>query len=374
MTNYITRDESAMYYECGYSADNAILLRLNDEIKFITDARYSGEAKEICLDSKSSNIHNKSERQLQNSKHIEIIESSDLLKTAIEILTKKHIKAITYDPTRMNVAEFQALQSSGISLESSPNFTQKMRIVKSESEILILKEAQRLNLKAFTTFADFLNTSGEGKSEKFLHYKIADILGDCGQFPLSFEPIVGINGNAAKPHALPSGDILQNGDSILLDCGLKYERYCADCTRSGAFIRGEFAFSKEQDFTRIDSKILGENAAKISQSEKQKIYDIVRKAQEFAITNLRAGMSGKEIDALARGVIEAAGYGAHFVHSTGHGIGLDIHEMPFISRRSESVIENGMVFSIEPGIYIQGVFGIRIEDLVVVKNGRAEIL
>ena len=98
------------------------------------------------------------------------------------------------------------------------------------------------------------------------------------------------------------------------------------------------------------------------------------KAQEFCIENLRAGMSGKQVDALARGVIEKEGFGEYFSHSTGHGIGLDIHEQPFISARSETIIEDGMVFSIEPGIYIPQYYGVRIEDLVVVKNGRAWVL
>ncbi|WP_334090475.1 M24 family metallopeptidase, partial [Helicobacter typhlonius] len=106
----------------------------------------------------------------------------------------------------------------------------------------------------------------------------------------------------------------------------------------------------------------------------QKIYDIVLKAQEEAISKARSGMSGKQIDALARNIIEKSGYGAYFVHSTGHGVGLDIHELPRISRLSEECVEDGMVFSVEPGIYLPQEFGVRIEDLVVMKNGRAEVL
>lgn len=106
----------------------------------------------------------------------------------------------------------------------------------------------------------------------------------------------------------------------------------------------------------------------------QKIYDTVLKAQEHAIKHARVGMKAKEIDALARGVIEEAGYGSYFVHSTGHGIGLDIHELPIISKRSETVIEEGMVFSVEPGIYIPHHYGVRIEDLVVMREGKARVL
>ena len=113
---------------------------------------------------------------------------------------------------------------------------------------------------------------------------------------------------------------------------------------------------------------------KFNKSKHQKIYDIVRKAQETCISKIRAGMKASEVDKLARDVIENAGYGKYFLHSTGHGIGLDIHELPIISSRSNDIIENGMVFSVEPGIYLAGEFGVRIEDLVVIENNRAQVL
>ncbi|MFA6685054.1 MAG: M24 family metallopeptidase, partial [Arcobacteraceae bacterium] len=106
----------------------------------------------------------------------------------------------------------------------------------------------------------------------------------------------------------------------------------------------------------------------------QKIYDIVLKAQRNAIENARVGMKASEIDALARSVIENAGYGKYFVHSTGHGVGLDIHEYPTISSKSDVIIEENMVFTIEPGIYLDGDMGVRIEDMVVMKGGRAEVM
>ncbi|HID69573.1 MAG TPA: M24 family metallopeptidase, partial [Desulfobacterales bacterium] len=106
----------------------------------------------------------------------------------------------------------------------------------------------------------------------------------------------------------------------------------------------------------------------------QKAYDLVRKAHDTAIEKARSGMTGSQIDRLAREVIENGGMGDYFVHSTGHGVGLDIHEMPYISSRSQTVVEDGMVFTIEPGIYIPGEFGIRIEDMVVMQRGRVEVL
>lgn len=353
--DFITRDESIMYYLCGYSADNAIFMRFGSELKFITDARYSTEAHELC----KKNIA------------LEIIECNDLLREAKQQITTNNIKTLCFDPIRMCVEEYYGLKDI-VALIPTPNFTQIMRIQKTDEEIAILQQAQKTNIHAMHAFSQYVAKHGVGKSEQFLWYKISDILGNFGKYPLSFEPIVGIEGNAAKPHALPSATtFLKNGNTLLLDCGIKYQRYCADCTRTALFYNDALTFQKEQNFMVLENS---ENKSKLSANEKQKIYDIVKKAQTNTIENIRAGMSGKEIDSIARGVIDKSGYGKYFTHSTGHGIGLDIHEMPFISRRSETIIEDGMVFSIEPGIYIPQTFGVRIEDLVVIQNGKAVIL
>lgn len=353
--DFITRDESIMYYLCGYSSDNAIFMRFGSEFKFITDARYSTEAYELC----------------KKDIALEIIESSDLLAEAKKQIIQHNIKSLCFDPMRMCVEEYYSLKDS-VLLMPTPNFTQIMRIKKSDEELEILKQAQILNLQAIHEFGTYITKQGNGKSEKFLWYKIADTLSNYGQYPLSFEPIVGIEGNAAKPHVLPSNTtFLQNGDTLLIDCGLKYKRYCADCTRTALFYNNSIVFEKEQDFMILDKNT---NKNRLETAEKQKIYNLVKKAQIATIENIRAGMSGKEIDSIARNIIEKGGYGKYFTHSTGHGIGLDIHEMPFISRRSETIIEDGMVFSIEPGIYIPQTFGVRIEDLVVIKQGRAIVI
>ncbi len=195
---------------------------------------------------------------------------------------------------------------------------------------------------------------------------------------------------------------------MLFDAGIKYKRYCSDMTRTAAVCK-DMHFGKEQKFkNRLHSKIYeivlkaqektiskarsgmsGKDIDAIARNEIEKsgygkyfvlhskIYEIVLKAQEKTISKARSGMSGKDIDAIARNEIEKSGYGKYFVHSTGHGVGLDIHELPRISRLSEDRIdriEDNMVFSIEPGIYLPNEFGVRIEDVVVMRNGRAEIL
>jgi len=175
---------------------------------------------------------------------------------------------------------------------------------------------------------------------------------------LSFDPIVAIGSNAAKPHALPTKRVLRRGDLLLLDAGLKYQRYCSDRTRTVRIGR-DFTFRTKQNFE--NKKI-------------QKAYDTVRKAHDKAISKARSGMRARDVDALARDVIDRAGFGKYFVHSTGHGVGLDIHEMPYISSRSRTKIADGMVYTVEPGIYIPGQFGIRIEDMVVMIDGKAKVL
>lgn len=384
---FITQDESAQYFEVGYSCDNAILLCLGDERVFITDARYTTEA--------SENL----------SSGVELVQSNNLLESAINILSKSAIKSLSFDSTQLSVSAFEKLKSTlQIELKPAPNFHQMLRICKSEQEISLIKESQRLNKEAYKRFAKIIDEicsdtnsayqkvfldDKHSLSEKELFAIAKVVLENGGKYDLSFCPILAINQNAAKPHALPSDKKLQNGDLLLFDAGIKYKRYCSDMTRT---TRINFGF---EDFARkdFDSRDFGcKNGGKQKSSEAkssgthfdksqtfankelQKIYDTVLKAQEACIKNLRAGMSGKQIDALAREVIQKAGFGKYFSHSTGHGIGLDIHEQPFISTRSETIIEDNMVFSIEPGIYIPQHYGVRIEDLVVVRGGKAEVL
>ncbi|PAF42632.1 M24 family metallopeptidase [Helicobacter sp. 11S03491-1] len=341
---YLTLDENAQYFECGYSCDNAVVLNIQGDKFFITDSRYTLEAQ-------------------QNTKNTQVIQADDLLACACGIFNKNSIQNILFDPNQMTFAHYEKLKSllkSSINLMGVANFHQFKRIIKTDEEIKWIKKSQKLNEQAYEHFSKYLYGYGHLMSEEIMFYHAKNFLSYQGKYELSFYPILGINGNAAKPHALPSPkDRLKYGDLLLFDAGIKYKRYCSDRTRTAYFTKEGIDFKKHQKFK--DKKL-------------QKIYDTVLSAQEKTIELLRSGMSGKEIDGIARGVIEESGYGEYFIHSTGHGIGLDIHELPFISKRSEVIVEDGMVFSIEPGIYIPGHYGVRIEDLVVVKNGKAQIL
>ncbi len=338
--NYIIyKNENALYYECGYSCDNAVFLTLGSESFFITDGRYEIEAKEAVDGAK-------------------VCIASNLLKELVNILKKHKVKKVAIDPKEWNLnAYFFLKENIPVKFKFKPAFSHKKRIIKSAKEIKYLKKAVKIGKSAFKEVAHKISEI-DGLNEQRLNFLAESILRDFGKRDISFEPILAIGENSAKPHALPTGRELKKGDLLLFDAGVKYKRYCSDRTRT-AFYNGELNFKIKQKF---------------GTKKMQKVYDTVLKAHDRAVNKARSGMKASEIDKLARDVIEKAGFGKYFVHSTGHGVGLDIHEMPYISGRSDTVIKDGMVFTIEPGIYLEGEFGVRIEDMVVMKEGRAVVL
>ncbi len=338
--NFMLKDENAIYYECGYSCDNALYLRLGKEAFFITDSRYTIDAQE-------------------HVRGAQVVIERDLYTKAAQILKKAKVKKVIFDPKEWSVAGFEVLISkTKVHFKPEPDFSHKKRIIKRDEELQIIAKAAKLGAKAFKAFAKEIGKEGFGKDEFALTYMAKGALSGYGKYDISFDPIVAINGNAAKPHATPTKKRLKEGDLLLVDAGLKYKRYCSDRTRT-VFAEKGFVFKSKQTFGK--KKI-------------QKAYDTVLKAHDNAIAKARSGMKAKEVDALTRDLIEKAGFGKYYVHSTGHGVGLDIHEMPYIASKSETVIEDSMVFTIEPGIYIPGEFGIRIEDMVAMVDGRAKVL
>jgi len=331
-----------VFFECGFSCDNAVFLKLGSEAFFITDARYTTEASEVV-------------------RHATVLEGDrrDLLKTARLLIRKSGIKTLFYNPQEWTVDAFERLSAKlSIVFQKKPNFSQQKRMIKSEAELEILKKAANFGKDAFHRFGEFLKHDGLGLDEKMAHFEAEAIFKFHGQLGLSFSPIVAFGANAAKPHALPTQKILEKGELVLLDAGVKYARYCSDRTRTGYFDEG-FNVDKEQRF---------------SDAQTQKVYDTVLRAQEAALKAVRVGVKAKEIDKAAREVIDKAGFGAYFIHSTGHGVGLDIHELPIIGARSETIIEENMVFTIEPGIYLPERFGVRIEDTIIVRREGAELM
>jgi len=338
--NYIVfKNENALYFECGYSCDNAIFLSLGGDKFFITDSRYAIDA----------NTH------IDNAK---VCVSNSLLDKLIEILKKHKVKKVAIDPKEWDIFSFNNLKENiPTKIKYLLSFSHKKRIIKSNKEVKFLSKAVKIGKKAFVKVAEKIALC-KNLNEYELNFLSESILRDYGKRDISFSPILAVNKNASKPHAQPTSKKLKKGDLLLFDAGVKYKRYCSDRTRTAHF-DSNIKFTYRQKF----------NSKKI-----QKAYDTVLKAHDVAIKKARSGMRAKDIDRLARNIIEKAGLGKYFVHSTGHGVGLDIHEMPYISSRSDTIIEDGMVYTIEPGVYIEGEFGIRIEDMVVMSNGKAKVL
>jgi len=340
MKNYIVQNENAVYFECGYSCDNVIFLSLGGDNYFITDARYEIEAKLMA-------------------QNCEVLITNDLIQQLKKILQKNKIKKLFFDPNDFTLFTYEKLKDGlKTTFIQEHNFSKTKRLIKTDKEIALIKMAMKLGRKGFKRFSEYLESDGIGKSEKYLFFKAKEFMSNIGELELSFDPIVAINENSAKPHALPTDKQICKNDFLLVDAGVKYERYCSDRTCCTS-IHKNMTFQREQKFK---SKL------------EQKIYDIVLKSQQTAISKARVGMKASQIDKLARDVIEKSGYGKYFIHSTGHGVGLDIHEYPNINSRNDVILENNMVFTVEPGIYLNEKFGVRIEDTVVMKKGKAEIL
>lgn len=225
------------------------------------------------------------------------------------------------------------------------NITKELRIMKSEEEIRLLQGAARI---ADRTFEEILRFIQPGVSEKQISDKLKELLITSGGEDISFEPIVASGPNSSMPHYSGSDRIIEEQDLIILDFGCMYKGYCSDISRM---------------------VFVGEPT-----EEQRKIYEIVLRANTTAEEKAKAGMAAEEVDKTARDIISEAGYGQFFINRTGHGIGIEIHEHPFIKDGNKELLKTGMAFSIEPGIYIPGKFGMRIEDIVVVEEAGVKIL
>ncbi len=224
------------------------------------------------------------------------------------------------------------------------SLTSELRMRKDAKEIDYMKHAAKV---VDRVFEELLSWDLLGMRESELALKIELRIRELSD-GISFEPIVASGENGANPHHAPGKRRLRKGDLVILDYGAKWNGYCSDITRTIA---------------------LGKPNEKLVE-----IYEVVKEAQKRAYRAARAGVKAKEVDAAAREVISVAGYGEYFPHRTGHGLGLDVHEEPYIGPDGEVILENGMTFTIEPGVYVPGLGGVRIEDDVAVIDGRGKRL
>jgi Xaa-Pro aminopeptidase len=222
---------------------------------------------------------------------------------------------------------------------------ESVRAVKETEEIKFIAEAVRL---ADAAFAHAKSIIRPGVSEKEMAWELEKFLREMGSEPMPFDIIVASGFNAALPHAKPSGKVILENEPVVIDLGARMNGYCSDLSRT-FFLGGE-----DKTFS--------------------KIYDIVLGAQLAASAAIMSGMNGDQADRLARTVVEQAGYSDAFGHGLGHGVGLGAHELPRLGPGSSDLLIDGMVFTIEPGIYIPGWGGVRIEDTVVIENGRVKAL
>ena len=232
-----------------------------------------------------------------------------------------------------------------VAFEPKTGVTSETRAIKDEAEIELLQKAIDIGDAAFEETAGKLEP---GMTEKDAAWEFEKAIRERGSECLSFDTIVAAGPNAARPHHQTGDTTLREGETIVFDCGATYQGYCSDLTRT---------------------VVLGE-----ADDEVARIYNIVLEAQEAAIEKVEAGITGGEADAIARKIINDAGYGDNFGHSLGHGLGLQVHEEPNVGPRGATPLKDGMPFTIEPGIYIAGWGGVRIEDVVVLENGRARVL
>jgi len=240
-----------------------------------------------------------------------------------------------------------SLKKNGIPVKmvSTTGLVENIRMVKEPPEIELMEKAAAIT---DATFESVVKRIKAGMTELEIAWELEKSFHENGSEGLAFPTIVGSGPNAALPHAKPGERPVKEGETIVIDMGGKYRGYDNDITRTIC---------------------LGKADAKLKE-----VYNVVLEAQQTAVKQIRAGMTGQEADAIARGVITQAGYGEAFGHSLGHGVGYQEHEQPYLSASSRQKLADGMVFTVEPGIYLPGWGGVRIEDTVVMQNGRAAAL
>lgn len=327
----ISQDENR-YYLSGFNGEGYLLITTQDAV-LMTDFRYTEQA----------------EHEATGYKVFQI--SGDLSTWFPTVVANLNGAKLGFEAANLTVNQYarftDAIIGANLKISMVPveGMVEPLRAVKEPAEIEMITKASRLTDRAFDYINDNIHT---GMSERDAAWLIERYMRENGSDGMAFEVIVAGGANGAMAHHRPSDDLLMPGASVVMDFGAKYLGYCSDMTRTITV----GAHSEEFD----------------------KRYTIVLKAQLEALDKIRAGMTGEQADAIARDSINRDGFGETFGHGLGHGVGLYIHELPRLGPRSTDVLQDGMVFSVEPGIYLPGWGGIRIEDTVVMENGRVRRL
>ncbi len=316
---YIT-DRADMLYYSGFDGEGALVI-LKGKGYIITDGRYTEAA------SKSSPAF----EVVCDARHLDTL--------------KKLGGKMLFQPSALLYERYRALTKNGIELWDAEIDFEMLRCVKDEDELNLLRKAAQIGEAAFE---QILREIKPGVREYELAARLDYIMRQEGASKSSFDTICISGKNTSLPHGVPTDKPIQNGDFVTMDFGCVYGGYCSDMTRTVAV-------------GYADDKMA-------------EVYNTILKAQLEGQRAVVRGASLKEVDFVSRGIIKDAGYGEYFVHSLGHGVGLKIHEQPVLSPKATGMLENGNVVTVEPGIYLPGKFGVRIENTVIVNGKTPESL
>lgn len=316
-------------YMSGFTGSSGFLLITADRALLYSDFRYRLQAPEQA-------------KAYEFREH-----GASAIESVKQAVKELGIRQLAFEPVEMSFAEYEkykAVLGEGV-LVPSEGWIEKLRMTKDAGELQIMREAAQLADKTFEHMVGMLKP---GMRELDAALEIEFFMRRHGATSSSFETIVASGERSALPHGVASERVIGSGEFVKLDFGAYYKGYCSDLTRT---------------------VMIGEPTAR-----HREIYGIVREAQQAALNGIRPGLTGIEADALARDIIKSHGYGDYFGHGTGHGLGMEIHEAPRLSVSGNLALEPGMTVTVEPGIYIPGFGGVRIEDDVVVTDTGVEIL
>lgn len=321
----LINNEVNIGYFCGFFHSEGYLLVTCNSVNLLVDFRYFEAAQKKAIGAN-------------------VICFNKLTESIIRILKDENISNLYFESESITVSKFQFFKRnlsednfhcvSGGGLDSH---IQNIRMIKDKTELEKIQTAQNIAEKSYLEMLNFLKP---GITERELSARLEFYMKMNGAEDISFDLITITGKKTSLPHGVPSDDVVKEGDFFTCDFGSVYEGYHSDTTRTVAV-----GFATDQ---------------------MAEIYDIVLKAQLAALEKIKSGVKCCEIDITARDIITDAGYGDCFGHSTGHGVGLDIHEQPYVSQKSDTVLKSGMIITDEPGIYLPNQFGVRIEDMLCV--------
>jgi Xaa-Pro aminopeptidase len=351
----IISDRYNVNYISGYMGDTGMLFFVGEAQYVLTDSRYTEiagrQAEGFCCVDIGLDGYAKTVMRLLNEEIGQSLSESDVDKV---VNVGFEDESISYRQYTAFCDEFNS-DEAVVTYELSPLGTSvnELRMIKSEDEIRRIAAAEEIGDKAFKHIVSWLRP---GMTEQEVALELEVAMRKLGATGLSFETISASGENSSMPHAVPTDRRLKAGDFLTIDFGCIYEGYCSDMTRT-VFI-----------------SVSSECGLKQPTEKQLEVYNTVLKAQLESMKLIKPGAVCSEVDACARRVIADAGYGDYFGHGLGHSVGLFIHEEPRFSRKCDTVLEPGMVITVEPGIYLPGEFGVRIEDLVVVTEDGYENL